>query len=83
MMLFKPILLLGLTTIGSSFTLPREAPNGFYRSYYNDAGEEVHELTEAGTDPLENLTSSTQPVLNIASRSERTRLQLAKRNVET
>lgn len=46
-MLSKTLLILGLAAIGSSFTLREGLPDGFYRAYYNDAGEEVHELVSA------------------------------------
>lgn len=44
-----PILLLGLTATGSAFTFPAGAANGIYRAYYNDAGDEVHELISPDT----------------------------------
>lgn len=84
-MLSKPILFfftfLGLATIGSSYTLPKGAANGVYRAYYNEAGEEVHELI--GRNPFENETASSSPVFNNAPRSERRGLRMDKRNVET
>jgi hypothetical protein len=42
-MLPKLVLILGLAAIGTSFTLPDGLPNGSYRAYYNEDGEEVHE----------------------------------------
>lgn len=48
-MLSQSCLILGLAAIGSSFTLPDGLPNGSYRAYYNEAGEQVHELISETT----------------------------------
>ena len=79
-MQFKPILLLGLAAIASSFILPNGAANGLYRAYYNDAGEEVHEPIDLGS--FENAATSSLPVVSNAPRSKRQEPQV-KRNVET
>jgi hypothetical protein len=42
-MLAKSLLALSFAATVCSFTLPEGLPNGAYRAYYNDAGEEVHE----------------------------------------
>ncbi|KAJ5623967.1 hypothetical protein N7510_000276 [Penicillium lagena] len=54
-MIAKSFLIFGLAAIGSSFSFPDDLPNGSYRAYYNEAGEEVHELIEAS---VFNSTSS-------------------------
>jgi len=42
-MLAKTLLLLGLTALATSFTIPEGLPNGFYKAYYNESGYEIHE----------------------------------------
>ena len=64
-----PILLLGLTATGSAFTFPAGAANGIYRAYYNDAGDEVHELISP--DTFEDSAVSEREVLHNHSKSRR------------
>lgn len=47
-MLAKPLLILGLMAIASSFEIPQGATDGVYRAYINESGNEVHELIPAG-----------------------------------
>lgn len=49
-------LALSLAATGLSFTLPEGLPNGAYRAYFNEAGEEVHEPVLVNTTAPEVLS---------------------------
>lgn len=53
----KSLLILGLAAVSSSFRLPDGLPNGSYQAYYNEAGEEIHELI---SETILNSTTSHQ-----------------------
>jgi hypothetical protein len=69
-MLAKSLLIFGLAAIGSSFTVPDGQSNGFYRAYYDEAGNEVHELVPAGS-----LNSASPPPVLPNHRYSRARRQ--------